>query len=105
MSVYKQTITTITEVKTLASHMASLGKIMATSEDGQLYNFIANVVFALQFQFQNSIAKSTPTSLMFHPVPATVQLFEYCKYQNRLKKPEWQILAERHDWTPPPSKI
>lgn len=101
MSSYDKTIRTVTEVKTLASHMASLGKIMATSEDAQLSSLIANVVFVLQYQFQHSTAKSTPTSLMFHPVPQTIQLVDYCKYQNRLKKPEWQLLAERNGWTPP----
>jgi len=105
MSVYGETIRTVTEVKTLGAHLTSLGKIMASSEDAQLAQLIANVVFSLQFQFQHSTAKSTPTSLMFHPVPATVELVNFCKYQNRLKKPEWQILAESHGWTPPRSAI
>jgi len=93
MNNYEKTIQSFTEVKALASHLATVRKIMATSEDGQLYNSIANVVFALQFHFQNSIAKATPTSLMFHRVPATVQLPEHRAYQIRLKRPECQVLA------------
>jgi hypothetical protein len=101
MSNYDKTIRSVTEVKVLTSHMTSLGKIMAASEDMQLCNFISSVVYALQYQFQHSTSKSTPTSLMFHPVPATVQLVDYCKYQNRLKKPEWQVIAESKGWIPP----
>ena len=101
MSSYDKAIKTVTEVKNLASHMTSLGKIMALSEDPNLYMLITNVVLALQYQYQHSTARSTPTSLMFHPIPQTVQLVEYCRQQNRLKKPEWQVLAEQNGWTPP----
>ena len=101
MSNYERTVRTVTEVKTLTAHMASLGKIMATSEDGHLCGLIRNVVMSLQYQYQHGTGKSTPTSLMFHPIPSTVQLGEYCRSQTRLKKPEWQIMAERNGWTPP----
>lgn len=101
MSYYDKTLRTVTEVKTMNSHMTSLGKLMALSKDGQLCSLIANVVKALQYQYENSTAKSTPTSLMFFPIPQTVQLVEYCNFQNRMKKPEWQVLAEQNGWTPP----
>ena len=77
---------------------------MEQSEDMHLSNLIALVVKILQYQYENSTAKSTPTSLMFHPVPPTIQLVEYCRYQTRLKKPEWQVLAEQNGWTPPPRR-
>ncbi|WP_156880511.1 hypothetical protein [Thermomonas fusca] len=100
MNSYERTVRTINEVKTLKSHMESLGKILATSEDDHLRALIAQVVFALQHQLQHSTSKSIPTSLMFYPIPQTIQLLDYCKFQNQQKKPEWQVLAERNGWTP-----
>lgn len=100
MNSYERTVRTINEVKTLKSHMESLGKILATSEDDQLRAFISQVIWVLQHQLQHSTSKSIPTSLMFYPVTQTIQLLEYCKFQNRHKKPEWQVLAERNGWTP-----
>lgn len=100
MNSYERTVRTINEVKTLKSHMESLGKILATSEDDHLRALIAQVVFALQHQLQHSTSKSIPTSLMFYPVPQTIQLFDYCKFHNHHKKPEWQVLAERNGWAP-----
>jgi hypothetical protein len=105
MSIYSQTIKTVAEVKTMTSHMTSLGKFMAVTEDSRLRDYIAHVVQALQYQYQNSTAKSTPTSLMFFPIPQTMQLIDYCKHQERLKKPEWQVVAEEHGWTPPQRKF
>ena len=100
MNSYERTARTVNEVKTLKSHMESLGKILATSEDDQLRALISQVVLALQHQLQHSTSKSIPTSLMFYPVPQTIQLLEYCKSQTRHKKPEWQVLAERNGWAP-----
>lgn len=100
MNSYERTARTVNEVKTLKSHMESLGKILATSEDDQLRALISQVVWALQHQLQHSTSKSIPTSLMFYPVPQTIQLLEYCKSQTRHKKPEWQVLAERNGWAP-----
>lgn len=105
MNSYEKTVRTINEVKTLKSHMESLGKILATSEDDHLRAFIAQVVFALQHQLQHSTSKSIPTSLMFYPVPQTIQLLDYCKFQNQQKKPEWQVLAERNGWAPKHFKL
>ena len=101
MSNYDKTIRTVTEVKTMTSHMTSLGKLMALSEDAHLCNLIAQVVKVLQYQYENSTAKSTPTSLMFFPTQQTVQLVDYCRHQNRMKRPEWLVLAEQNGWTPP----
>jgi len=101
MSYYEKTIRTVTEVKSLTSHMTSLGRLMALSEDGHLCYLIASVVQGLRYQYEHSTAKATPTSLMFFPMQQTIQLVEYCKYQTRMKKPEWQVLAEQNGWTPP----
>ena len=101
MSIYDKTIKSVTQVKTMTSHMTSLGKLMAITEDMHLRNLIAHLVQALQYQYENSTAKSTTTSLMFFPIPQTIQLVDYCKHQERHKRPEWQVLAEQNGWTPP----
>lgn len=103
MSDYEKTIRSLTEVKPLASHMTSLGKIMAGTHDAQLYGLISGAIVAFQYQHQHSVSKSTPTSLMIYPIPQTIALSNYCRQFIGLKKPEWQILAERHGWRPPAS--
>lgn len=106
MNNYDKTIRSLKEVRTISAHMVALGKIRALSEDEHLDFLIAKLVLALQFLHQRSKAKSTPILLTFDPLPQeTRELIEYCNMQNRQKKPEWQILAERHGWTPPPIVI
>ena len=101
MNVYGKIIKSVTEVRTVSLHMSALGKFMADTEDHQLYNSIQNAIFDLQFQMRNCIGRPIPTSLMFAPTPALVQLVNYCAFHKQAKKPEWQVLAERHGWSPP----
>ena len=104
MSIYDNTIKSVTEIRTLSAHLTALGKIMATTEDQQLYELIQAAAYDLQYQIQHSIGRPIPTSLMFFPTTRTVQLFEYCKFHKQSKKQEWQVLAERHGWSPPEAR-
>lgn len=53
--------------------------------------------------------RSTPNSAQrkkfsFAPFPSrspVYGLYEYCIEQTAKQKPEWQILAEKHEWKPP----
>lgn len=101
MSIYNNTIKSVTEIRTLSAHLGALGKIMALTEDRQLYDLIHYVVFNLQFQMQHSLGRQIPISLMSFPSQQVVQLVEYCKFQKQSKKEEWQVLAELHGWSPP----
>ena len=101
MSIYAKTIKSVTEVRTVNAHLAALGKLMATTEDWQLSHLIKTAALSLQFQIAHSIGKPMPTSLMFFPTPAMVDLVQYCRYQTQSKKEEWQVLAERNGWEPP----
>ena len=101
MNVYSKIIKSVTEVRTVSLHMSALGKFMADTEDHQLYNCIQNAIFDLQFQMRHCIGRPIPTSLMFSPTPALVQLVNYCSFHKQPKRPEWQVLAERHGWSPP----
>lgn len=100
MNNYEKTVRTVTEVKTISAHMVALGKIRATSEDVQLNYLIQSLVVALQFPHLHGTSKGVPTSLTFWPLAETQRLLEYCSNQNRFKKPEWQVIAEREGWAP-----
>jgi hypothetical protein len=101
MSPYEKTLKTINEVKTLAAHMVSLGKIRMECEDAHLDGYIVSQIRALQFQHQHSSSRSTPLALTFFPTNETQWLSTYCQQFIKQKKPEWQVLAERHGWQPP----
>ena len=101
MNSYEKAVKTVAEVKTIPSHMAALGKIRAASEDPQFMYLIQSLVVALQYPHLHGTDKGVPTSLTFWPLPETQRLLEYCNYQNRMKKAEWQVIAEREGWIPP----
>jgi hypothetical protein len=105
ISIYAQTIKSVTEIRTLSAHLVALGKIMAATEDRQLYDLIQYAAFNLQYQMQHSLGRPIPISLMSFPAQQTVQLVEYCNHQKQSRKAEWQVLAERHGWTPPERRI
>ena len=100
MNNYEKAVRTFAEVKTISSHMVALGKIRATSEDVQLNYLIQSLVVALQYPHLHGASKGIGTSLTFLPLPETQRLLEYCNFQNRLKKPECQVIAEREGWMP-----
>jgi ABC-type glutathione transport system ATPase component len=101
MSTHQKTLKSLTEVKTLSSHITSLGKIKNASEDERLNGAIDNLIRDLQFTHANGKHKSTPVALSSGTSPEVQGIINYCKQVVGSKKPEWQILAERHGWTPP----
>ena len=101
MSTYEKTIKSMSEVKTMSSHLTSLGKIKIASEDGRLNSAIENLIRELQYAHANSKHKSTPISLASGSSQEIQAIINYCKSAIGTKKPEWQILAERNGWTPP----
>lgn len=104
MGPYEKTLKTINEVKTLSSHMISLGKIRLECEDPQLDVYIVALIKALQFQHVYSTSRTTPLALTFFPTAETHSLYVYCLQFKKHKKPEWQVLAERNGWQPPLSR-
>lgn len=101
MSVYDKTIRSLTEIKTISSHMVALGKIRAASEDDSLNFAIDALVRELQYAHANSKIKSTPTSLASGTSQEVKAIIGYCKRAIGTRKPEWQIMAERNGWAPP----
>ena len=101
MSSYEKTLKSLKEIKTFSSHLTALGKIKAVSEDTSLKQAIDALVRELQYAHATSKKKSTPTSLENATVPEAKALLQYCQRAIGSKKPEWQIIAERHNWVPP----
>lgn len=99
---YQETLDEIHEVKTIASHITGLGKILNTTEDPTLQQLIDRVIKMLQKIHANpSIkGKSTPQSLQAVRSTALRALMEYCSNHTKSQKPEWQVLAEKNGWAP-----
>jgi hypothetical protein len=104
-SYYDKTIRTINEVKSLSSHMVALGKIRVDSEDLHLVHLINHLLVALHYYHQQSGSKTTPVPLALVPIQETQNVLTYCMTYKVQKKPEWQVVAERHGWRPPVSRV
>ncbi|AUT76104.1 hypothetical protein C2L64_44570 [Paraburkholderia hospita] len=94
----------------MTAHITNLGKIQAKTEDGQLAALLGKVVTGLQHTHRNAVASklkvkglTTPGNLYDLADPEIKQLIHYCNTLIPAKKPEWQVIAERHGWTPPQS--
>lgn len=103
MSSYEKTLASLNEIKTINSHLAGLGKIKAKSEDASLNSLLDAVVLELQRLYVSSKHKSLRFSIEPAGKREVERLVKYCRTAIGTKKPEWQILAERHGWTPPKS--
>jgi len=102
MTIYEETINTMKEMKTVASHITSLGKIMNKTEDAQLKQLLGNVITRLQCSHANPKVKgkSTPGNLYNNKDLHIESLIKYCESIIPTRRPEWQVLAERNGWAP-----
>jgi hypothetical protein len=100
LTVYEETIAVMKDLRTVASHITNLGKVMNKSEDQQLKNLLHKVITVLQIEHArpNFKGKSTPLSVYHSKDLAIKDLIKYCENAIGTKKPEWQILAERNGW-------
>jgi hypothetical protein len=101
MTVYSEIITSAKEIKTIAQHLSSIGKLRAKTEDTTLVQLIDFLTGELQQAHATSKSKSTPLALSASHARSVTDLLKYCQRATRTKKPEWQILAERNGWSPP----
>ncbi|HEY8939439.1 MAG TPA: hypothetical protein VIM59_04590 [Cellvibrio sp.] len=99
---YEKTISELKEIRTIASHLTNLGKVMNKTEDEKLKTLVGNVITSLQRAHANPKVKgkSTPGSLYNANDISIKRLIQYCEDYITIKKPEWQVLAERHGWAP-----
>ncbi len=100
MNIYEKIVKSLSETKTLASHITSLGKIKIATEDTTLVQGLEIVISELQSSHANSKSKTTPICLDKANIPAIKNMLNYVNKAIGTKKPEWQILAERNGWKP-----
>lgn len=99
---YKETISSLKDLKTISSHIKNLGTIMNKSEDQELKKLLAALIMDLQKMHvrPNFRYKSTPLNLINGKNSEIEELVNYCKKFIIQQKPEWQVLAERNGWSP-----
>ena len=101
---YQETIDSLKKTQTAVQHITGLGKILASTEDPQLKRLVNAVYSSLQRAHQNAKSgKSTPDNLYNNPNNTVRALIAYCESHIQAGKPEWQVMAEKHGWTPPAS--
>ncbi|HBL7007456.1 TPA: hypothetical protein LSH92_002635 [Citrobacter koseri] len=102
---YQETIDSLKSFETPATHIKKLGIILNKTEDSKLHTLIQNTVALLQKSHSNPRVKgkSTPGNLYNAPDTPIKALIQYCEQFIKKNKPEWQVLAERNRWTPPPA--
>lgn len=101
MSTHQRVINSLSETKSIASHITSLGRIRTASEDERLNDALDSLIRDLQFVHANTKKKSTPIAVASGTSAEVKAIIAYCHQAIGIKKPEWQVLAERHGWTPP----
>jgi hypothetical protein len=106
MTRYEEVMSALRDTRTIANHIANLGKIWARTEDQQLQILLGNVISTLQSVHASGVkAKAkgltTPGNLINATYPAIRPLIQYCQSKIGAQQPEWQVLAERYGWTPP----
>ncbi|MBN3044158.1 hypothetical protein H4F47_14675 [Pectobacterium brasiliense] len=101
---YQNTIDSLKKTQTAAQHISGLGKILTSTEDPQLKRLVDVVYSSLQRAHRTAKAgKSTPGHFYNSPDNNIRGLIAYCESHIQAGKPEWQVMAERHGWTPPAS--
>jgi len=100
VSNYEKVLESISEFKTLSSHISSLGKLRLKTEDDNLVKGIELVINQLQIAHSRVKNKSAPVSVEKSNFQAAHSLVSYCRQMIGTKKAEWQVLAERNGWGP-----
>ncbi|WP_215398249.1 hypothetical protein [Rheinheimera oceanensis] len=100
MSAYEDVVKIAAEFKTFPSLITALGKVRAKTEDSNLIASIDALILELQRGHAGAKNKSMPVCMEKFTLNEAKNLLTYCKRAIGTKKPEWQILAERHGWAP-----
>lgn len=100
MSAYEDVVKIAVEFKTFPSLITALGKVRAKTEDSNLISSIDALILELQRAHAGSKNKSIPVCMEKFTLHEAKNLLAYCNKMIGTKKPEWQILAERHGWAP-----
>lgn len=96
----------LNEIRSFSAHATNLSRIAARTEDEQLRALLETLLSALHaasMRAKQKDVRSAPGKLVGAEalLPPVAPLSAYCQRMLVNKKPEWQVLAERHGWTPP----
>ncbi|EMG7940702.1 hypothetical protein NOX27_24575 [Enterobacter kobei] len=98
---YNKVIASLNEVKKSSKHLTDITKIVNETEDDELIKLLMPVLVALSEHSTNAPAAVKNTPRNFISGKPFDEVFKYCLPYIKAKKPEWQVLAERHGWIPP----
>lgn len=93
---YVSVIEAVTATTTLTTTRNKLNKVRARTEDQRLKTLLDPAIRLID---QTNIVARVSLRLT---TPEYGKLHAYCEAVIASAKPQWQILAERHGWTPPP---
>ena len=94
---YDKVLQSLKEIKTIASHMTALGKVLGKTEDEQLEKLLHQAARILSQARQAKVR--TPLLSSSETAPAVAALVQYCT--KHASEPEWKVIAKREGWTPP----
>jgi hypothetical protein len=99
--VYKQVIETCTSITTTSNFINKLNKVHVATEDQQLKNYLAQVLWHLSdsYRYLTPAEATRPRLLGTYSEPFR-SLLHYCNQCAANAKPQWQIVAEQHGWQP-----
>lgn len=98
---YEAVLGVLVEHGTLSSFINKLNKVSIATEDDELRKAITPVVWNLEKSLQSFPNNKKSAKLTLTPssdLPPFKTLARYCLECIQSKKPQWQIIAERHGW-------
>lgn len=99
---YQKVIEACTGLATVSSIQNKLNSIASSTEDAVLKRLLATAIGHLEQTYRAALSRKihnqkSNASLQVSPFK---ELAAYCKDRISEKKPQWQVLAERHNWGP-----
>ncbi len=102
MSSYRNVIKQLSKFNTTSAHVNGLTNIKNKSQDIKLNKAIDVLVLELMGATTSNNNKSTKITLDKSKKLSVTNLMNICNAAISSEKPEWQIMAEKNGWTPPP---
>lgn len=102
MTIYEKIINELHQMHTIVNHIKKLGNLLPEIQDSKLKALLEATVTGLRRAHADPRVKnkSTPGNLYGLKENTVVQLVQYCENAIGIKKPEWQVEAERNNWGP-----
>jgi len=99
---YEEVIKSLQEVKTSSKHLTEIAKIVNKTEDDELKKLLMPVISALTEYSTSAPAQVKNQPRNFISGKPFDAVYRYCLPKIQARTPEWQVIARREGWTPPP---